>query len=157
MSHTAASLLASPNPRILESRILLNHASDERFDFLKGRWKLTWERTRKDARAKRDLASGRVEKEKKAISGLIGAYDSDSDDEQEKDTEPEVEPPPPPVEDLPVPPSPPSTRPIEQLPKPKQATPVTGDADIANEAEKQRLRRLKAEEWKKKRAQGKPT
>lgn len=165
MSHTAASLLASPNPQMLESRILLNHASDERFDFLKGRWKLTWERTKKDARAKRDIASGKTGKERKVMSGLVGAYDSESDESDlASGIASEGDPPPPPAEDIPPPPSPTQadasdslqTTATTSVPKPPDDD-LLDSAPTHEEVQRQRLRRLKAEEWKRNRASNKST
>lgn len=150
MSHTATALYASPNSQILESRILLNHASDPRFEFLKGRWKQTWETTKKGARAKRDLISGKGEKEKKAVGNLIGGYESSNDSDDDDDESPDQQdppPPPPPMMDIPEPPSEAETT----LPGVPTTTPDIGH----DEAEKQRLRRLKAEEWKRKRASAK--
>jgi hypothetical protein len=155
MTHTATSLLSSPNSKILESRILLNHAKDERFEFLKGRWKLTWERVKKDAKAKKEVLSGKGEREVKSVGTLIGGYAS-SDEEEEADEDGEVPPPPPEAELPPAPnegedrggptPSPPtplaSTAPAEG-----EEIPQTDDLE-----EKKRARRLKAEEWKRQRA-----
>jgi hypothetical protein len=149
MMHTATSLLASPNPRILESRILTNHARDERFEFLKGRWKLTWDRTKKDAKAKKDLLSGRSEKEKKSVGTLIGDYASSDEDESDAQT-----PPPPPGEELP--PTPEDA--IEEQVGDAQAAQeintaeTTREVDLEVDEEKKRIRRLKAEEWKRQRA-----
>lgn len=144
MMHTATSLLASPNPRILESRILTNHARDERFEFLKGRWKLTWDRTKKDATAKKDLLSGRSEKEKKSVGTLIGDYASSDEDESDAQT-----PPPPPGEEMP--PSPADL--VEEMMESAQVeaeVDKTGEVEV--DEEKKRIRRLKAEEWKRQRA-----
>jgi hypothetical protein len=160
MSHTAASLLKSPNPKVLETRILMNHASDERFEFLRGRWKLTWERTKKDAKAKHDLASGKSEKEKNNVGSLIGGYESSDEDEEEGESvregievsPPDIAPPPPPPEDEEPP----------LLVNDSHTTQSDGlsqndvrDEDAIAEEERKRARRLKAEEWKKKRAQAK--
>lgn len=43
MKKTAEHIAASPNPLQLELRILANHGGDERFEFLRGRWKSTWQ------------------------------------------------------------------------------------------------------------------
>lgn len=164
MAHTAASLIASPNPRILESRILLNHAQDDRFDFLKGRWKLVWERTKKDARAKRDLMSGKSEKQKQAVGGLIGGYESSDEDEDEEDgaadapalgppaSEPPPPPPSPPDDDDDSPPVQPEEILAEEAPTRKPDASGVTSAGTEDQAEKQRLRRVKAEEWKRQRA-----
>ena len=159
MSHTAASLLKSPNPKVLESRILMNHASDERFEFLRGRWRLTWERTKKDAKAKHGLLSGKAEKEKKNVGSLIGGYES-SEDEEEEGGPPSL-PPPPPPSDSDIPPLPddeePKARPLDKE-HGSGLSGLSGDGALAlsaEEEERQRIRRLKAEEWKRKRALGK--
>lgn len=159
MQHTAASLLKSPNPRVLESRILMNHTSDERFEFLRGRWKLTWERTKKDAKAKHDLQSGKNEKEKKSVGSLIGGYESSDEDEDEEENDmgelPSPSPPPPPPPDIDLP------------PLPDEGNPGFSDRDglvdneaarvtpVSEEEDRQKFRRLKAEEWKRKRAEAK--
>jgi len=159
MQHTAASLLKSPNPKVLESRILMNHTSDERFEFLRGRWKLTWERTKKDAKAKHDLQSGKNEKMKKSVGSLIGGYESSDEDEDEEENEvgelPSSSPPPPPPPDVALPPLPDEGNPgfldrdglVDN-----EAAEVT---PVSEEEDRQRLRRLKAEEWKTKRAKAK--
>lgn len=157
MSHTATALYASPNPQILESRILTNHAQDPRFEFLRGRWKDTWLGIKKDAKAKKDLTSGRSEREKKAVGGLIGGYESDSDSDSDagpgRDVDGGDDPPPPPPSSPPGPPPvdippPPSDDADEEVSEIPQGAPSTAET----EAEKKRLRRLKAEEWKRKRA-----
>lgn len=147
MTHTATSLLSSPNSKILESRILLNHAKDERFEFLKGRWKLTWERVKKDAKAKKGLLSGKGEREVKSVGTLIGGYAS-SDEEEEADVD-GVEPPPPPEDELPPAPDEGEDRggSGNDPPTPSEDAPRTDDLE-----EKKRARRLKAEEWKRQRA-----
>jgi len=158
MQHTAASLLKSPNPKVLESRILMNHTSDERFEFLRGRWKLTWERTKKDAKVKHDLLSGKNEKEKKSVGSLIGGYESSDEDEDEENDVgelPSPSPPPPPPPDIDLP------------PLPDEGNPGLSDRDglvdneaaavtpVSEEEDRQKFRRLKAEEWKRKRAEAK--
>lgn len=157
MQHTAASLLKSPNPKVLESRILMNHTSDERFEFLRGRWKLTWERTKKDAKAKHDLLSGKNEKEKKSVGSLIGGYESsDEDDGDEEEGGPPSFSPPPPPPDIELPPLPDEGDPIVTGSDSRVDPAVTEDATPTQEEEdRQRLRRLKAEEWKRKRAEAK--
>jgi hypothetical protein len=154
MSHTAASLLKSPNSKVLESRILMNHASDERFEFLRGRWKLTWERTKKDAKAKHDLLSGKNDREKKNVGTLIGGYESSDEDEEADEAAPPTIPPPPPPESE-IPPLPyedePEVDDHGHLALTEQAT----AAESEEEEERQRIRRMKAEEWKRKRAQAK--
>jgi len=162
MQHTAASLLKSPNSKVLESRILMNHTSDERFEFLRGRWKLTWERTKRDAKAKHDLQSGKNEKEKKSVGSLISGYESSDEDENEEENEvgelPSSSPPPPPPPDIDLPPLPNKVDPgfldRNSLVDNKAAEPFTAVSE-EDEEDRQKLRRLKAEEWKRKRAEAK--
>lgn len=160
MQHTAASLLRSPNPKVLESRILMNHTSDERFEFLRGRWKLTWERTKKDAKAKHDLLSGKNEKEKKSVGSLIGGYESSDEDEEDDEDEKEGGPPslspPPPPPDIELPPLPDEENLIDAGSDGRIDPAATEDTTPTEEEEdRQRVRRLKAEEWKRKRAEAK--
>jgi hypothetical protein len=154
MQHTAASLLKSPNPKVLESRILMNYTSDERFEFLRGRWKLIWERTKKDAKAKQDLLSGKNEKEKKSVRSLIGGYESSDEDEEDEGGPPSLSPPPPPP-DIDLPPLPEEGDLIAGSDSRIDATTATEDATLTEEEDRKRLRRLKAEEWKRKRAEAK--
>jgi hypothetical protein len=154
MSHTAASILKSPNPKVLESRILMNHASDERFEFLRGRWKLTWERTKKDAKAKHDLLSGKNDKEKKNVGTLIGGYESSDEDDDDTEAEPPMLPPPPPP-DIEIPPLPDEDEPEFDDRDHLALTENASASESVEEMERQRIRRLKAEEWKRKRAQAK--
>jgi len=131
----------------------MNHTSDERFAFLRGRWKLTWERTKKDAKAKQDLLSGKSEKEKKSVGSLIGGYESSDDDEDEEQRPPALSPPPPPPPDVDIPPLPDD----QYSDTARQNDHIHSDSgtevSLAEaEEERQRLRRIKAEEWKKKRA-----
>jgi hypothetical protein len=162
MQHTAASLLKSPNPKILESRILMNHTSDERFEFLRGRWKHIWERTKKDAKAKHELLSGKSEKERKSVGSLIGGYESSEDEDEDEDEEkeggpPSLSPPPPPPPDTELPPVPEEYNPLDTVSAGNTGSHSTKEVTPAEEEEeeRQRIRRLKAEEWKRKRAEGK--
>jgi len=133
----------------------MNHTSDERFEFLRGRWKLTWERTKKDAKAKHDLLSGKNEKEKKSVGSLIGGYESSDEDEEDRGGPPSLSPPPPPP-DIDLPPLPEEDDLIDAAAEshiePETAKQATS---VAEEEDRQRLRRLKAEEWKRKRAEAK--
>jgi hypothetical protein len=133
----------------------MNHTSDERFEFLRGRWKLTWERTKKDAKAKHDLLSGKNEKEKKSVGSLIGGYESSDEDEEDEGAPPSLSPPPSPP-DIDLPPLPEESDLIdaasESRDEPEAAEQATS---VAEEEDRQRLRRLKAEEWKRKRAEAK--
>jgi hypothetical protein len=162
MQHTAASLLKSPNPKVLESRILMNHTSDERFEFLRGRWKLTWERTKKDAKAKHDLLSGKNDKEKKSVGSLIGGYESsdedDNEDGEDKEADeggpPSLSPPPPPP-DIELPPLP-EEGDLKDAASESRIEPAAAEqATLVAEEDRQRVRRLRAEEWKRKRAEAK--
>jgi hypothetical protein len=155
MSHTALALSASPNPQVLEMRILANHASDERFAFLKGRWKDAWERVKAEVR--KGKATAEAPKERKTVGALIGGYASSDEEEDEGDGEgpgpPGDSPPPPPPPPLPPleePPQPPSPPPD---PKARNGNDLGGIAgtDLDAEEEKRRQRRLRAEEWKRKR------
>ena len=117
---------------------------------------MTWERTKKDAKAKNDLLSGKNEKEKKSVGSLIGGYESSDEDEEDESGPPSLSPPPPPP-DIELPPLPDegdltdigSGSRIEATTATEDATPVSEEED------RQRLRRLKAEEWKRKRAEAK--
>jgi len=133
----------------------MNHTSDERFEFLRGRWKLTWERTKKDAKAKHDLISGKNEKEKKSVGSLIGGYESSDEDEEDESGPPSLSPPPPPP-DVELPPLPDEGDPMDTGSENRVDPAVAEDATPTEEEEdRQRLRRLKAEEWKRKRAEAK--
>ncbi|KAM0746896.1 hypothetical protein T439DRAFT_329169 [Meredithblackwellia eburnea MCA 4105] len=85
-----ATLSSSPNPSILEIRILANHGSDPRFQFLRngGQWRDVWERIRA---GQKGVDSPGVTDETKddkladrARSSLV-AYGSDSDSEVEEE------------------------------------------------------------------------
>ena len=171
MKHTAKSISTSPNPQMLEMRILANHASDERFAFLRGRWPDAWVSVKERLRRVRMNDPERKKKEEKAVGALLGGYDS-SDEESEEDEDEEAvsgTPPPPDEEELPPPPpSPPSVAPvcpdneavaaIADTPVHTQdIAPQVQPIEVADtgEEEKRRLRRLKAEEWKRKRAEEK--
>jgi hypothetical protein len=133
----------------------MNHTSDERFEFLRGRWKLTWERTKKDAKAKHDLLSGKNEKEKKSVGSLIGGYESSDEDEEDEGGPPSLSPPPPPP-DIDLPPLPEEKDFIDAASESRDEPEAAELATPAGEEEdRQRLRRLKAEEWKRKRAEAK--
>ena len=120
---------------------------------------MTWERTKKDAKAKHDLQSGKNEKMKKSVGSLIGGYESSDEDEDEEENEvgelPSSSPPPPPPPDVALPPLPDEGNPgfldrdglVDN-----EAAEVT---PVSEEEDRQRLRRLKAEEWKTKRAKAK--
>ena len=174
MKHTAKSISTSPNPQILEMRILANHASDERFAFLRGRWPDAWVSVKERLRRVRINDPERKKKEEKAVGALLGGYDSsaeDSEEDEENEDEEAVSgtPLPPDEEGLPPPPpSPPSLAPIcpgdeavaaiaDTTVDTQDITPQVQPIEVADtgEEEKKRLRRLKAEEWKRKRAEEK--
>lgn len=148
MEHTAKSLLTSPNPQVLELRILTHHAGDARFSFLKGRYKDTWEaikRGEKPKDPKSDAASS-----KSGLGGLMGDY-GDSESEDSDGQERVSEPPSPP----PLPPAPPhpehdkssSDASVEE----EEVTPVVAaqnDLEAEDqEAQARALRREKARAW----------
>ncbi|WOO77052.1 uncharacterized protein LOC62_01G000651 [Vanrija pseudolonga] len=135
MTHTAKSLAASPNPAMLEMRIVTRHASDARFAFLRagGPWSGAWSRVRAQegvAPAPGALGAGRAADAKPkppvsaaakgiglpsaSMGGLMGGYGSDSDAESDHSADeipdsPHDDPPPPPPGS--PPPSPPPSPP----------------------------------------------
>jgi hypothetical protein len=149
MSHTALSISTSPNPKILEMRILAHHATDERFAFLRGRWKDVWERVKvevkKEKAQKSPTAGG-------GLGGLVGGYESDSGEESEEGEgdvppEPAAVPPPPPIEED-----------LDHVSGPPLLSFGVGSpAEAEDEEVKRRIRRQKAEEWKRRRAEEKIT
>ncbi|WRT66244.1 uncharacterized protein IL334_003197 [Kwoniella shivajii] len=170
MQHTAKAISISPNPSILELRILTNHSKDDRFLFLKGQYKKTWEKVKDDLRKKNDEEKRKQEK----IKGLGGlgnyASDSDSDSDESQNEEegtpppsPPSPPPPPPKEEV-IPPAPEDTilppPPEDETLPPRETghTVLPGQrheslvTQVDDEEEKKRLRRARMEEWKKKRA-----
>lgn len=97
MHRLHATLSSSPNPSLLEMRILANHGADARFAFLRpgargGRWRETWERIRRG-----ELKAEAEEKEEKPVAeqeekggGMAGlaAYGSSDEDEDDGALEP---------------------------------------------------------------------
>ncbi|GAA5890893.1 hypothetical protein JCM6882_008848 [Rhodosporidiobolus microsporus] len=81
-----ATLYSSPNPQLLELRILANHGSDPRFrSFMRkeGRWFGVWERVRRGEEVgKRKEEAGKQAGGGGGLAGLA-AYGSDSDEETE--------------------------------------------------------------------------
>lgn len=163
MSHTATCIFSSPNPSLLEMRILTHHSTDERFAFLRGRWKNAWEKVKGDIKGEKENKR-RLEEKQRGLGGL-GGYESDSEaseEEGEPPVPPEddgIPPPPPEIDDrTPPPPSPPPLPPVEEsesggsFPHPPPLQPSTEEDD--QEEEKRRQRRLRVEEWKKQRASG---
>lgn len=124
-----------------------------------------WERTKKDAKAKHDLLTGKSDKEQKNVGSLIGGYESSDEDEGDDvddvarpSTSP---PPPPPPPDVEFPPLPDEidSRPTGRAPTGSDGHGdhklAEGDMPAGEDEERQRLRRLKAEEWKRERAETK--
>ncbi|KAK8864286.1 hypothetical protein IAR55_001532 [Kwoniella newhampshirensis] len=169
ITHTAHAILSSPNPSVLELRILTNHATDERFSFLRGRYKSAWERAKADFR--KNMEEKRIAKEREKGLGVLGGYGSDSDEEEGTPGSPEGDTPPPPPADedqLPPPPPPPPDLPSAGREEGDTLSPrfvtqaienkmINGDGKTidVDEEDKKRLRRLRAEEWKRKRAAAK--
>lgn len=133
MKHTFVSLSASPNPALLEMRILAHHGADRRFDFLKGRYARAW-RGVKNPAPKAD-----------AMGSLLGGYESSEDEDEEgeggQDAADEAKPMA----------APPTDTPDAGMAVDATATPT---ADEAQEEEKRRLRREKARLWAEKRKAG---
>lgn len=77
MVRTSAHIRGSPNPALLEMRILANHGSDPRFAFLRDRWKRRWQALKAPPRAK------------ERTSILVG-YDSDDNKGEYADGEANV-------------------------------------------------------------------
>jgi hypothetical protein len=99
---------------------------------------------KKDAKAKKVLLSGRSEKEKKSVGTLIGDYASSDEDESDAQT-----PPPPPGEELPPSPADLGEEVMDSA-QVEAEVEMTGEVEV--DEEKKRIRRLKAEEWKRQRA-----
>lgn len=148
MRHTAKSLSDSPDPGILELRILANHAKDDRFSFLRGRYSSTWEGIKQHVRQAKMSDPKRKVKEEKAVGALLGGYESSDEDE---DDETDVPPPPPPEEDERPPTPPPLADSIHQT----ASSAISGEPEPSEEEIKQSERRQRAEEWKRKRAETK--
>lgn len=135
MSHTATCVFSSPNPSLLEMRILTHHSTDERFAFLRGRWKHAWEKVKGDIKGEKENKR-RLEEKQRGLGGL-GGYGSDSEASEEEGEWPV------PPEDDGIPPPPPE---IDDR--------APDDQEDDQEEEKRRQRRLRVEEWKKQRASG---
>ncbi|BGP29106.1 hypothetical protein JCM10296v2_000844 [Rhodotorula toruloides] len=91
MTRLHSTLSSSPNPSLLELRILANHSKDERFAFLRegGRWRSVWGELRRGERGvdgrRKEIEQGKaVAAKKEGLAGLVG-YGSDSDDEEEQE------------------------------------------------------------------------
>ncbi|WVF71617.1 hypothetical protein IAT40_006425 [Kwoniella sp. CBS 6097] len=171
MQHTAKAIFASPNPSVLELRILTNHAKDERFEFLKGRYKEAWNKIKKALKDEKDNQR-KAEEKKSGLGGLMGGYESSDGEEGDEDEDEDGDgdgdedaleptgdapPPPPPEEEdnghpLSPPPPPPTEDEFAPPPPPEpliSKTEVISTSSEVDEEEKRRLRRLRAEEWKK--------
>ncbi|WVW83775.1 hypothetical protein I302_105796 [Kwoniella bestiolae CBS 10118] len=159
MQHTSRAIFSSPNPSVLELRILTNHAKDERFEFLKGRYKSTWERIKGELRKGKQVE----QREREKVKGIGLGYDSSDDtDSDEEDGVGDIPPPPPPppeddeVDEMPPPPpehgSVPPTVVQDHTPPPSKDNQISIEGAVNEEEEKKRIRRLRMEEWKRKRA-----
>lgn len=82
MDRAAGHILSSPNPGQLEMKILVNHAADPRFAFLKGRWKRAW--TQAKAANTKDAKPAKLETGESALAGLATYSDSDESAAQEE-------------------------------------------------------------------------
>ncbi|OXG30127.1 hypothetical protein C361_00216 [Cryptococcus neoformans Tu259-1] len=154
MSHTATSIFSSPNPSILEMRILTHHSSDERFAFLRGRWRNAWDKVKGDIKGEKENKR-RLEEKQRGLGGL-GGYESGSEESEEVEEPPippeddGIPPPPPEVDDTIPPPPPVEESESGTLPPPQPQFSTEED----QEEEKRRQRRLRVEEWKKQRISG---
>ena len=89
------------------------------------------------------------------MGSLIGGYESSDEDEEDESGPPSLSPPPPPP-DVELPPLPDEGDPMDTGSENRVDPAVAEDATPTEEEEdRQRLRRLKAEEWKRKRAEAK--
>lgn len=152
MTHTAASLKSSPNPQILELRILTHHSADNRFEFLKGRYKNTWmaiKAGKPTVGEEKTVVPAVTGKQGGGLTGLMGNYgDSDSEDDSEEGEGAQAAEPPaaPADEGLPPPPPSPPSHPLGDSPDTVAADPP---ADTLAETQEEVLarRREKAKRW----------
>ncbi|KAF8523565.1 hypothetical protein JB92DRAFT_2704847 [Gautieria morchelliformis] len=86
MERTARHLLTSPNSGQLEMRILANHGSDQRFAFLRGRWRNAWQAIKLVAKLEKEKS------EREAMGGstnnpggLVAYGDTDDSDAEHND------------------------------------------------------------------------
>ncbi|POY73903.1 hypothetical protein BMF94_3074 [Rhodotorula taiwanensis] len=170
MSRLHTTLSRSPNPALLELRILANHGSDVRFaSFLKrdGKWREAWETMRRGQGPGHGQGSGQVvaevgdgpdkEREEKnpTTTGLGGLadYGSDSDDGTESaDAGHSSVASPAPVPSTLAADTPTAAAPPAEVPAADSSVPTSGDrASIDGLTEEQRLRQAaraaKAREW----------
>ena len=133
---------------------MANHASDERFAFLRGRYAQTW------ISIKDELSKGKAkveaEKGKRAMSGLMGGYASSDEDEEaspdEESRDPSASPPPPPPAPPPIDESVTARSPLLNAPGEHLDGQQNDTGREAGEDEKKRQIRIRLEEWKKQRA-----
>lgn len=79
MRRTARHVVTSPDPVVLEMRILANHGNDGRFAFLRGRWKHRWQRMKALAKAESEVVNAA---DNAPSVGLNLADYGDSEEEQ---------------------------------------------------------------------------
>lgn len=84
-----ATLSSSPDPALLEIRILTNHGSDERFSFLRkgGKFRDIWEAMRSGKDSEDAAIDEKSIEEKSVGTGLVGYDGSDSDSDSGADNE----------------------------------------------------------------------
>lgn len=85
MERTAKHLHSSPNPGQLEMRILANHGADQRFAFLRGRWRIFWQAIKLAAKVEDEAQQRSVQAAENMSGGLVAYGDSDDDDEDEQE------------------------------------------------------------------------
>lgn len=85
MERTAKHLLTSPNSGQLEMRILANHGSDQRFAFLRGRWRNTWQTIKLLAKEEKEKSERKSVEVTTTSGGLVAYGDSDGSDEEADD------------------------------------------------------------------------
>lgn len=134
MRRTAIHLSSSPNPAQLEMRILANHGGDQRFAFLRGRWKHAWQLAKAKVRVEKEQEIQATEP-KAAGLGVLAGYGSDSDDHSSTEGNANKEE------------APESTLPTEEVPLPSASgivaeTPkvIPESEEMAREARRKRLK-----------------
>jgi hypothetical protein len=90
MKKTAVHIASSPNSLQLEMRILANHGSDQRFAFLRGRWKNAWKEVKREVQTEKSSTKPPT-KDTPASDGLV-TYDDSGDDEDETEERPSTQP-----------------------------------------------------------------
>lgn len=81
MRRTASHISSSENSAQLEMRILANHGGDERFAFLRGRWKRRWLQEKAAALHEKESSRCAAAKSCSGLDVLAGYSDSDEDSE----------------------------------------------------------------------------